>query len=166
MGDLFNQSDNGALFSEDNNYRFALWRIWDKELPMVMFIGLNPSVANHEKDDPTIRRVKSFAKAWGYGGVYMLNLFTYVTPYPVKLLGHYNDPVCMDDSYLIQYANKSEKIIFAWGSFAEARRRSEHIINLFPGAYALSVNGNGSPKHPLYVAGNTIPVLFKTTLIN
>jgi hypothetical protein len=34
----------------------------------VMFIGLNPSIADGETDDPTIRRCKAFVRSWGYGG--------------------------------------------------------------------------------------------------
>ncbi len=66
--DLFNQENNGAIFSECKKYRYLLWRIWDRSKPLVMFIGLNPSIADGETDDPTIRRCKAFVRSWGYGG--------------------------------------------------------------------------------------------------
>ena len=75
----------GAQFTEDRQYRYALWRIWNEDKPLVMFIGLNPSTANEYKNDPTIRRVMRYAADWGYGGVYMMNLFAWVTPYPKEL---------------------------------------------------------------------------------
>ena len=56
-----------------------------------MFIGLNPSTANEITNDPTIRRVQRFAFDWGYGGVYMMNLFAYITAYP-KELEHAESP--------------------------------------------------------------------------
>ena len=93
------QDDTDAIFSVCRNYRYVLWRIWDNSKPKVMFIGLNPSTANEEIDDPTIRRVKSLAKNWGYGGVYMLNLFTYVTAYPEQLKKCEN-PLKLADLYL------------------------------------------------------------------
>lgn len=148
--DLFNQSDNGATFSECRKYRYALWRIWDKSKSLVMFIGLNPSTANELNDDPTIRRVKKFAFDWGYGGVYMLNLFAYVTAYP-KELKKCNDPLGNNDKYLKEISGKCDKVIFAWGSFDEATERAREVMQMISNGYALAINMDGSPRHPLYV---------------
>jgi len=157
--DLFNINDNGAIFSDDadREYRYSLWRIWDDNLPMIMFIGLNPSTANEITDDPTIRRVKKFASDWGYGGVYMLNLFAYVTPYPEEL-SKCNDPVADNDLHLKLFGEICDEIIFAWGSFDEAKERAKKVIQMFPKAKALIINKDGTPRHPLYVKGDTIPV--------
>lgn len=40
---LFKDIDitSGATFSEDRLYRYQLWRIWDKQKPMLNVIGLN-----------------------------------------------------------------------------------------------------------------------------
>jgi hypothetical protein len=154
--DLFEDNDNGATFSENGRYRYALWRIWDSEKPLIMFIGLNPSTANQTADDPTIRRVKRFAKDWGYGGVYMMNLFSYVTAYPEELK-KCDDPLGDNDGWLEKIAEKCDKIIFAWGNFKEAKERSTEVMRKFKG-YALLINQNGSPRHPLYVRGDVEPV--------
>ena len=146
--------DNGASFSIGRKYRYSLWRIWDKEKPLVMFIGLNPSTANANDDDPTIRRVKRFAFDWGFGGVYMMNLFSYVTPYPDELVLTDVSHEIVNDFQLKQVAKHCSEIIFAWGSFKEAKERAEKINVMFPGAKALAINNDGSPKHPLYVAKN------------
>jgi len=156
---MFSKGSNGAIFSDCRNHRFVLWRIWDESLPKAMFIGLNPSTANEDKDDATIRRVIKFAKSWGYGGVYMLNLFTYVTAYPEELKTCQN-PLLMADEFLKMYAKDSEKIIFAWGSFYEAKERAIYVIKMFPSAYTLVRNKDGSPRHPLYVPGKTKLSLF------
>jgi hypothetical protein len=130
-----------------------------------MFIGLNPSTANENTDDPTIRRVIKFAKNWGYGGVYMLNLFTYVTAYPKELM-KCDKPRFLADSYLDSYASRSKKIIFAWGNFKEAEKRGQDIIKTFGGGEVLGLNKNGSPKHPLYIAGKTVPIPYKSAWHN
>jgi hypothetical protein len=122
-----------------------------------MFIGLNPSTANEMTDDPTIRRVKTFAQRWGFGGVYMTNLFAWVTAYPDELL-KCPDPVNGNDLWLSKIAGLSSEIIFAWGSFAEAQERAKEVIKRFPNAKALIINKDGSPRHPLYVPGNITPV--------
>lgn len=145
--DLFDQESNGAIFSECRTCRYALWRIWDKSKPLVMFIGLNPSTANESDDDPTIRRVKKFAFDWNYGGIYMMNLFAYITAYPEEIKKSYN---LINDYWLTKMSLKCNRIIFSWGSFEEAKERAKEVVRMFNG-YALKINKDGSPKHPLYV---------------
>lgn len=151
MNTLFedSQEDRGAVFSEDRKHRYALWRKWDKTKPMCAFIGLNPSTANEATDDPTIRRVKAMAKSWGYGGVYMLNLFSYVSTDPKALLTC-EDPIADNDKHLELFGNMSKQIVFAWGNF-KVNGRDEVVKKMFPTSMALQINKNGSPKHPLYV---------------
>lgn len=145
----------GAEFSVDRKRRLVLWRKWDEEKPMVMFIGLNPSIANEHEDDPTIRRVKGFARDWGYGGFYMLNLFTQVTPKPEELVAIKNQMT--DFRLLRRYSEKSKLVVFAWGNFKEAIIRGEKCATMLPGAMSLGLNSNGSPKHPLYIPANAQP---------
>jgi hypothetical protein len=66
-----------AILSQDRKYRYVLSRIWDESKPMVVIIGLNPSTADEKDDDNTITKCINFAKQWGYGGLYMLNLFAF-----------------------------------------------------------------------------------------
>ena len=155
MSDIFNQ--NGAIFSDCRRYRYALWRVWDDSKGKVMFIGLNPSTANESADDPTIRRVKRFAHNWGYGGVIMLNLFTYITAYPEELM-KCEDPVGPADYYLDHYAKECNKVIFAWGNFKEAEKRGIEVMQMFPYGHMLIQNKNGSPRHPLYVKADAQPI--------
>ena len=158
--DLFNQTDTGAIFSECKKYRYALWRIWDKSKPYIMFIGLNPSTANEFKNDPTFTRVIGFANDWGYGGVYMMNLFSFVTAYP-KELQIDEDSLQINNRWLKVISVKCDRIIFAWGSFKEAEQRSNYILERFKG-FALEINKDGSPKHPLYVKSNIEPIKMPT----
>ena len=167
--------NNGADFSEDKKHRYSLWRIWDEFLPLVMFIGLNPSIANETDDDPTIRRVKRFAADWGYGGVYMMNLFTIISSDPAILWELYdfdkfqqrkaemllNEMALTSNHWnLEKIGGKCEKVIFAWGNFEHAKLREDATVSLFPDAYCLEKNKNGSPKHPLYVRADIVPVKF------
>jgi hypothetical protein len=75
----------GAIFSECGKYRYALWRIWDERDPLVMCIGLNPSTANADDDDPTIRNLTTLFKASGFSGFYMTNLFALISSDPDDL---------------------------------------------------------------------------------
>lgn len=145
-----------ASFSPCNKHRIWLSRIWDDTKPLIMFIGLNPSTANAESDDPTIRRVKAMAKSWGYGGVYMMNLFTYISTDP-KQLNIEDGNFILANRHLKHIATKCDEIIFAWGNFKVFGRDNE-VKQMFPNAKALHINKNGSPKHPLYVKSDVIPI--------
>lgn len=144
----------GATFSKDRKHRYALWRIWNENKPLVMFIGLNPSTANEHKPDATIRRVMRFAYDWGYGGFYMMNLFSFITAYPSQLKT-LEDPE--NDRWLEEINLKCEMMVFAWGAFAEPKRqviiraRTEFMKARFPGAYCIDKTVNGSPSHPLFL---------------
>lgn len=157
MPSLFD--DSGAIFSDDRKYRYALCRMWFINKPLVMFVGLNPSTANETQDDPTIRRVCKFAFDWDFGGVYMTNLFAWVTPYPQELL-KVSDPLGDNDKWLQTAWDKSAKVIFAWGAFKEAKERAAQVSGMFTNAYCLGKNADGSPKHPLYIKGDTTPIPF------
>lgn len=166
QSDLFIQDGegglpNGAKFSPNNKRRYCLWRIWDDTLPYIAFIGLNPSTANQNDDDPTIRRVKRFAFDWGYGGVYMLNCFSQVTPYPSALKAESNDKE--NDRWIREIGDSCEKIVFAWGNFTVVNHfgRDVELSAMFPDAVALRLNSNGSPAHPLYIPANVTPIKYK-----
>ena len=66
-------------------YRYSLTRKWEAWKGTVNFIMLNPSTADAQEDDPTIRRCIGFAKAWGYGGIVVTNLFAYRATNPKEL---------------------------------------------------------------------------------
>ena len=145
----------GAEFSECGKYRYALWRIWDDRLQKVMCIGLNPSTANAEKDDNTISNLTRILKRAGYGGFYMMNLFALISPHPEDLRAC-PDPVKYNDIWLKKISELCEKeVVFCWGNFPIAEYRAKKIIPQYPLAMCFGRNGNGSPKHPLYLKGDT-----------
>jgi hypothetical protein len=153
---------NGAVFNDTNNrlYRYALWRIWKEEKGLVMFIGLNPSTANERDNDPTIRRVMSFAYNWGFGGVVMANIYGLISPYP-EALQACEDPIGGNDQWVEALGKYCHRVVFAWGKFKQAAKWSQPLIEMFPDAFALKINKDGTPRHPLYVPGNILPVKFK-----
>lgn len=150
--------NNGADFSKCGQYRYKLWRIWDDTKPKAMFIGLNPSTANASYDDPTIRRIRSICANNGFGGFYMMNLYTYITPHPDQLI---ND---RDENMNLERMRRVSKgctdIVFAWGNFWMAVVRCDRVIRRFPEAKALYINKNGSPKHPLYCPSSSKLIAF------
>lgn len=146
--DLFGQKD--ALFSVCRRYRYMLMRVWDEQLPVVAFIGLNPSLADDSDDDRTIRRVIGFSSDHGFGALYMLNLFGWVTPYP-RELARCEDPVGENDHHLLHYGRQASTVVFAWGASPFTRPRLAFIRKHFPKGQCLAVNRDGSPGHPLFL---------------
>ena len=149
-------ADFGAEFSDDRKYRYALWRIWDRTKPLAMFVGLNPSTANETESDPTIKSVGRICKHNGYGGFYMMNCFAFVSTNPAELQLETDNNV--NDYWLKKIAAECKTIVFAWGNFEVVKttgRWWEMKEMLGDEAMALSVNKNGSPKHPLYCKSET-----------
>lgn len=74
-----------AEFSECGKYRYLLRREWSiTQRPSVMCIGLNPSNANAEKDDPTIRILVKTLDHLGFGELKMCNLYALISSKPSK----------------------------------------------------------------------------------
>lgn len=146
---------NGAYFSLNREYRFALWRIRDSSKPLLLFVGLNPSMADETQDDPTIRRLKRFVKDWGYGGFYIVNLFGVRATDPAQMKAH-PDPVGPTNNYWINWAQQlCDRVVFIWGVHGSHQNRDQALINHFPGAYCLGQTQDGHPKHPLYLPATT-----------
>src|SRR6266487_5248505 len=67
----------GAVLDVSGIYRYSLWRAWSAYHPRIVFVLLNPSTADEQRNDPTIRRCMGFARTWNFGSVEVVNLFAY-----------------------------------------------------------------------------------------
>ena len=151
--------ESGADFSDCRMYRYTLWRTWDDSKSKVMFLGLNPSTADEVKNDPTVTRCINYSKSWGYGGMYMMNIFSFRTTYPIELKKAKN-PIGKDNDYWIQKIyRRVDKCIGAWGNDGDFKRRSNEIFKIIPKIYCLKLNQSGQPAHPLYLKSNLKPFL-------
>lgn len=154
-----------ACISACQKYRYALTRWWDGSLPVVAFIGLNPSTADGSVDDQTIRRCTAYANAWGYGSLVMLNLFALRATNP-KELKKAQDPVGPRNDYFIcSRCRDADKIIVCWGTLGDYLCRDKAILSSIPGlkTYCLKQTVKGFPSHPLYLRKDLAPFLYKTS---
>ena len=143
--------EQGAEVSTDGQYRYSLWRIWDSSKPLILFICLNPSTADATADDPTIRRCIAFARSWGYGGLYMGNLFAFRATDPAELYKA-DDPVGPEnDKWLLKMASKCQNIVFAWGTKGVLFGRNKLVSSIFPNSRCIAKTKVGHPGHPLYL---------------
>lgn len=140
------------------------------------FIMLNPSTADDDKDDPTIRRCIGFAKRLRLSRLVVINLFTARATDPADLM-RLDDPVGPDGANAIERAmaqwypgddwSACDTMICAWGAahknwpawFLELRRDQIEHVNDWSGTlkrplFALGFTIDGSPRHPLYVSAS------------
>jgi len=152
--------NTGAKFSEDRVYRYLLWRKWS-DFPCAMFIGLNPSTADENVDDPTIRRCVSFAKSWGCGGIHMLNLFAFRATKPEEMKKA-DDPYGPDnEDFLKTNLLISDPVVACWGIHGAFKNRAVEIRKLLPSLKCFGLTKAGHPRHPLYLSKETRLIDFK-----
>ena len=144
-----------AVLSPCQRYRYLLTRSWSDDNFGLAFIGLNPSTADHEIDDPTIRRCIGFAKSWGYGGFVMLNAYAFRATDPRDLF-EAEDPVGpSNDSFLRYFGYGPEtRYIACWGTKIHPEREKK-LIGMKLGLWCFGKTKNGHPKHPLYLRKDT-----------
>ena len=152
-------SDGGASFDRRRIYRYRLWRQWDASRPTIGFVGLNPSTADHRTDDPTLRRLLSFSKAWGFGALELVNLYAYRATDPTELRTA-QDPVGpRTDVFVRRMARTAETVVVCWGAPGAKGDRAEALLTWMARRgitpYCLGTNKDGSPKHPLYLPKST-----------
>lgn len=149
---LADPNKGSAKFSPDRRHRFQLARTWGSG-GIVLFVMLNPSLADDRRLDPTVRRCMGYAKIWGYGTLLVGNLYSLVSPYPEDLVNH-PEPVHPDtDINLVEMARRADRVVVAWGTQPFLSLRAYNVTKLLSrerDLYCLGRTKDGWPRHPLY----------------
>lgn len=159
-----------ALVSECGRYRWWLTRTWAPG-PRVVFVMLNPSTADAREDDPTIRRCIGFARAWGFGGVAVANLFPWRATDPDDLVAAHRrgeDVACRDerDRHLARLllGGREVRPVAAWGAHPLAVDEWRTVLRDHVDFadrpldwLCLGTTKAGAPRHPLYLRADTKP---------
>lgn len=147
-----------AAFSADKQYRYSLTRVWNNDLPCMVVLGLNPSTADENFDDPTIRRCIGFAHRENCGSLIMLNIFAYRSTDPANL-STCPDPIgAKNDETILLHCREAAVIIAAWGSHGALKGRGQAVQELLEKTFidkqvwCFGKNRGGQPVHPLYQA--------------
>lgn len=178
--------EKGADLSDCGTYRYLLWREWRGthdpehwrwlgakdgngaelgEPKSCLFVMLNPSTADGEEDDPTIRRCVAFAKAWKYERLEVVNLFAYRATEPAELLTAGDIIHAPRNQSVVERAAQDAGIIIcAWGAHGNHGQQDEIVRGWMSEYrhYALGFTQGGQPKHPLYLKSTTMPVAMPT----
>lgn len=148
-----------AELSDCGTWRFTLTRAWGPA-PAVVFVLLNPSRADADRDDPTLRRCIGLARAAGAGGLCVVNLFALRTPDP-RALARAPDAVGPGNDAAVLRAARAGQVICGWGNGGARRGRGAAVAALLRGAgvalWHLGLTATGAPRHPLYLPSDTRP---------
>lgn len=144
-----------AVYSACGLYRHALHRRWGAG-PVLGWVMLNPSTATEAQDDPTIARCMARARALGFGGIAVGNLFALRATDPQSLRRAADPLGAGADAALVQALADAAQIACAWGNLGALNGRAGQVLALLratglPLAH-LGLTLQGQPRHPLYVA--------------
>lgn len=141
MSDLL--SESSAVISDCGLYRYRLDRDYAPAGrsfgPRMAWIMVNPSTADAETDDATIRKVVGFARRHNCSRVTVGNLFAYRAT-DVRELRNAADPIGPDnDDYLKRIIREAQCVVVAWGPLA---KQPKHLRDRFKRVIEIA---NGTP---------------------
>ena len=165
--------EGAAVFSPDRRYRYVLTREIENGKPdhtLVAFVGLNPSTADENTNDRTIRRCIDFAKQWRASILWMLNLSPLVATDPSDLRKAGPEPPSVlrtNNAYVRNAAmGAGTMIVAAWGNHGHLEGRAKTMLKLLQHGgcgriYCLGQTKLRHPRHPLYLPKDAKPELYR-----
>lgn len=159
-----NKEIKSAMLSDCGSYRYTLKRSWGAG-KSVCFIGINPSTADSEEDDATIRKMRGFSKKLNCESFSVVNLYAYRST-DVKNLGSNNCPLPVDHTnmyYIKDALLSSDVIIPCWGNITKIPKELRGILDYLSvilernniKCWCLGKTKSGCPKHPLMLSYET-----------
>lgn len=155
------------------NHRLTLRREWIGNGGIVNFVMLNPSTADDNVDDPTIRKCCGFAKRWGFRGIVVTNLFAFRATDPgdlhniVRRSGIRAAIGPDNDETIASAAADSDLVVFAWG--VNAARYDARVLEVMrlvlphhPAPYCIGFTKGGHPLHPCMAGYTEVPIIFES----
>lgn len=154
-----------AVISSCGQFRYRLSRRW-ADGPALVFIMLNPSIADADIDDPTIRKCVAFATLLGYCAIEIVNLYAFRATKPDDLKKAGWSVGVANNTHIIEAltlaAIHDSPVICAWGAHARGRQRAVEVIDIIRRMslrpMALRKLSDGVPEHPLYIPYSCTPV--------
>jgi hypothetical protein len=148
-----------AEISACGRYRYCLVREWDASRYLFSIIMLNPSTADAELDDPTIRRCMAFARREGFGGIRVMNLFAFRATSPDDMKAAADPIGPANDFHLARLLNSAgAPALAAWGAHGDHLDRARQVRAMAAERNArlvcLGKTAGGHPRHPLYIRGD------------
>lgn len=142
-----------AIISDCGKFRYRLGRRWAEGGKALVFVMLNPSTADAEQDDATIRRCIRFAKAHDYNALEVVNLYAYRATKPADLRKAGYPVGTENDRHIAEVAGAAGAVCVAWGVNVAGLERPQIVLpmlyRLGPPVMCLQITRSGYPSHPL-----------------
>jgi hypothetical protein len=159
--------ERGAKLSDDKAYRYLLWRVWDRGLPLLGFVLLNPSVADATQDDPTIEWCCKFADQHDFGGIMVANLcaFRVTDPGRLRTLSESEAIGPDNERSIYSMAEQCATVIVGWGNhgagYPAAKLQAVASLSVAGDhVFCLGLTAQREPIHPMFFArGSGAPQL-------
>lgn len=156
-----------AVLSDCGKYRYSLSRSWEEGARSpAIFIMLNPSTADAERDDPTIGRCIGMGKRMGCVGIRVVNLFAFRATRPLDLKAA-DDPVGPDNfEHVLQAIERRNDhhglmqgpVVCAWGTHGGFMGQDVTAMSWIASykPTCLEITKHGFPRHPLYARSDFV----------
>lgn len=143
-----------AQLSSCGKFRYRLGRAWaEADAKPLVFVMLNPSTADANVDDATIRRCIRFAQAHDFGAIDVVNLFAYraTKPEDLRRAGYQVGPE--NDRHIVDAVRGAGAVCLAWGSNVANLERPQIVLPMIRAQgvepMCLRITRSGYPQHPL-----------------
>lgn len=159
-----------AMVSACGRYRYMLERSTGVSGPNLAWLMLNPSTADAQLDDPTIRKVIGFSARAGYGIARVVNLFAWRATDPRDVARMLRVTPSRSPDRLVRLraqralaegtenraaiktvASMSDAVVCAWGAHPWAREQAVRVVRWLEDQklLCLGLSKAGDPLHPL-----------------
>jgi len=155
---------HAEFYGDRDQYRLWLSRVWGKDSKFVLWVGMNPSTATADVNDPTVTREINFTKDWGYSKYIKCNVMDYratnqsdLTKPGVAPRSHRN----LDT--IVSFARDADQIIICYGVLPKSLQMyAQDVVASLQGRQLLCLGRTlfGHPRHPLYLRSDTKPEPF------
>jgi len=147
-------------YCSGRHYRYLLrWPTGVENDLICLGIFANPSKATPKELDPTLRRWLNFCASWGYGWSWTANVRPWRATDPSDVPHDETAIGPLNSSVLIASVSAASLIVCGWGKLGGALGPA--CLKLIRDAgkvpYALRLNKDGSPQHPLYLPNSCKP---------
>ena len=157
--------NNLCTFSPCRQYRFTLLHDAQQITAKTLcWIGLNPSTADEQQLDPTLRRIKAYTEREGFSSFVMLNVYPFRATDPKVMKAHHAsldhltaERIAFENASHIRAAIRAsghKQFVCAWG--VHAPRIPPELFSILVSdeftPLCLGTTTEGHPRHPLYLS--------------
>ncbi|BCP53834.1 hypothetical protein K32_24510 [Kaistia sp. 32K] len=159
---------SAAFSSRRRAYRWELRREWEHG-PAIAWVGLNPSRADADRDDPTTLREIGFSYRWGFGVLVKVNIYPFCSSTPGGLHA-WRRTSAAGPGFLREAAERAaaaishcDLFIAAWGNHADPDdvtmwlRAIDRVLGRSVAWHVVGINADGSPRHTLSPGRRRVP---------